>query len=240
MGRKHLFAGVALLLIGVTMLAGSWNAVSFYFGEPGAAQASHSVKEEIPVERRDGYSSEVAPQKASGATAENISKICVYLCRSGEGSSAAVEVLLFQGADTKRYCGWQTLREGETPKLGARRWLKQHYGLGLIDVETTCYVPLCDAKAKPHNDSPGERSAIAVVVRPVKLPGDGTPSGPESPSLLPGKASFLAIEDFMRAPEASLSAEVLEDRPDLNTFLIPWIKTAGKNMSACGGAKVVS
>jgi len=151
----------------------------------------------------------------------------IYVCSQTEST---VEVLLFSSGSTVRdsfYSGSSIhaqpgiclLHEDETPKQGARRWLKERYQLGFLDMETTHTI---------HRElgTAGVRTAIAVVVRREKLPGAD----------LLTEGHFVAIHEIMAARPDTLSAEVLADRQDLHAFLHPWVRTAGKNQSDCGDA----
>ena len=107
------------------------------------------------------------------------------------------------------------LYEGEGHKEGARRWLRQQHGLALLDVETS-HIVRREVEAGSIT-----RSAIAVVVRREKLKQWAGSEG-----------VFIAV-DKLTARGLDISADVRRDAAELNTFLVPWIKTAGKNGSAC-------
>jgi len=125
-------------------------------------------------------------------------------------------VLLFESAEG-RDCGSVALEEGEGHKEGARRHLRDRHGLALLDVETTHILN------REVPDSRSHSSAIAAVVRREKLrqgAGVGGVFVPIGELVDPGRGKKLSVA-------------VVRDVPGLEHFLVPWVKTAGKNNSAC-------
>ena len=132
-----------------------------------------------------------------------------------------MQVLLFETKPKTRECGRVDLIAGEGHKEGARRWLRQHHGLALLDVETSHIV----RREVSPSDSIITRTAIAVVVRKEKLKQAG------------GGGVFTDIERLTRRDSLRsvprLSDNVHRDLTELSQFLVPWMKTAGKNGTAC-------
>jgi len=64
------------------------------------------------------------------------------------------------------------------------------------------------------------RSSIVVVVRAEKMLARDEHDG-----------LFIPIEEVLTSVD--MSKQVIKDRMELHKFLVPWIKTAGKNQSDC-------